>query len=369
MSKALNSARRTSRVVTLVSSTVILGWLTAQSLKPQSTYREVARATLQSFQGCPVPLRSPAGDLWCVESGGMSVSRYSAAGALLSRIRIDSVPEAKTGKVTFLQDVAVDNKNNLYVSGIWRNQPRSFASGIFVFDPAGAYVRTVALSPAIELRHAAVDSQGNIYGLGVDGDFVRRRTDYCLLVHKYSPDGKRLTAFSSCPAGLMLRTPAGTPGPDFMKLPGDVDKGRLWIAGDRVYHLMASSHILRVFDPAGKQLQALEFAVPPAPGPTGSLSPIASVSDVATRVLPLAGGRYMVEWQHTEMSENTRHSSRYWAMHGATGKAMSDSAPPPLFTVLLSADEAGDCYALSASGTSAGRPTGLDLIRLRMGEP
>lgn len=350
----------------LYMSPIILYTATC-SMWAQVSYRELDRATLQGFQGCSVPLRSQTGDLWCVEPGGRSISRYSGGGALVKRLRIEGMPQMQTSKVTFLQDIAIDGHGTIYVSAVWREQPRSFASGLFIFDSEGRYLRTVSLTPSIELRHTAVDSTGNIYTLGLDGDFVRRRTDYCLLVHKFAPNGNRITAFSSCPAGLILRTPAGTPGADFKKLSGDMDNGRLWVTGDKIYHLTPRAHMLRVFDSSGRQLNQVDFSVPAAPGTRVSPSPLASANDSMVRVLPISDGRYVIEWQHAEYLENTRNSSRYWAIHGADGNVLGNSASPPLFTTFLASDASGDAYALTASSTTGGQPQGIDIVHLRFG--
>lgn len=68
-------------------------------------------------------------------------------------------------------------------------------------------------------------------------------------------------------------------------------------------------------------------AVPPSLPGLVTKSGLGQVNDSLVRVLPRAGGRYAIEWQHAEYPESTRNWSRFWAIHGPACAVLLPTKP------------------------------------------
>ena len=239
--------------------------------------------------------RGPDGAIYFLRVEDGIVHRLNTDNSI-SRFQLSPTPETAFGTVDLLQDMHIDAVGNLSVPAIWGRPPKNGGVGVLVFDSAGRYLRTVSFTPGIGVRHIAVYGNGNVFALGIDPAYYRRTDPLCLLVHKYSPDGKRLTAFSSCPPEL-----AGdkrTSGSGWNRLNQEVDRGRIWIDGSRLYHLLPFSHSIRVFDAStGSQVDDLELQgpsalEPPAAGGTEETG----TAEMLWHVVRMTDGRYLARW-------------------------------------------------------------------------
>lgn len=284
--------------------------------------------------------RSPAGDLYFLSAQHMAIDRVTVPGSQVRRVPLPEIARlaATAGSfMTLQQDLSVDRGGYIYVPAIWRQAPRRNVFGVFVYDPQGSYSRTIVLSPPTEIRHLAVDAMGDLFVLGVDARYFKGEARDCFLVHKYSPDGRRLTSFSPCPAGLDLRPSFGRMGPDFRRLSQDVDRGRVWVQAGQLYHLLPLFRQVRAFSLDGRPLGEAELQPPGGPAVAG---------DSAWRVVLLSGGRFLVDWLHPEQSGGSVQNARYLCLHDAQGRALSGTTPEPWQPSLpVFADEAGaGCY-------------------------
>lgn len=297
--------------------------------------------------------RSETGDIYIYAASSKSIYHYSPQGALLNQFSVMAVPEASSAQqISFMPDVAADSRN-VYISAVWRNHPRETTAGVFVFDINRGYVRTIVTNPLVEVRHLAVDGNGSLFLLGIDPAYFHKDTNLCLLIHKFSPDGARLTAFSACPAGN-LRLPAGAaPGPDYAKLRQDVDLGSVWIQNGLVCHLLAGSHLLRVFDANGQQRQEVRLQMPAVPAIVQPPDPTTAQRNLVSRVMPIRGGRYLVEWRHGETTGGSQHNIRVHSVHDAAGGLASGPLQPTAHTVFLFSDDEGYAYMLRRTGQVA----------------
>jgi hypothetical protein len=177
-------------------------------------------------------------------------------------------------------------------------------AGVFVFSNSGRYLKTILLNPAVEIENMARGSDGSLYILGVDPSSR-------LLVHKYTGDGRRVTAFSE----------GG---------PAEALRGLLWIDGNLIYQILPASRRLRVFDASGKTLRDVAIERPQnAP------------ASIQTAV-PAAKGRFVVEWA----AAGTYIAPRYLSLHDENGRAISAATPEPEGSAVIFADSAGICYRL-----------------------
>ena len=95
------------------------------------------------------------------------VTHFSSQGNLLNQFAISGIPEAAQGRLSLEPEIAVDQTGNTFIAGIWRNAARQTFTALFVFDRTGRYARTISTIPRVEVRHLAMDRQGNFYVLGM----------------------------------------------------------------------------------------------------------------------------------------------------------------------------------------------------------
>jgi len=324
--------------------------------------RELGKVTLSSSSGQISDISvTPAGDIYVLDANSLVITHFSATGALQNQFPISGVPESSQGHLYFHPEITVDQNRNVYIAATWRPAPRQTSTALFVFDSNGHYARTIPLIPRIEVRHLAIDKDGNFYALGVDPDFFKWKANLCLLVHKYGPDGKRLTAFSACPPNLILRQPnSAVPGPGFDTLNKETSLGKVSVIGGVVYNELAVSHRVRAFDLSGKQL--LDTVLEPAAaGVTNSPDPTASSLDILRRVLPLPNNRFLSEWVHTEKSGGARQNARSIAIHDSSGRKLTTATIPDPGTAIVLADETGLCYMLRKKDVTG---HAFDLVRV-----
>lgn len=335
------------------------------------------RPVVQEFGRVPLTIpaglfsgftRAASGDLYILGNAPNEriVFHYRGSdGTLVSQFSLSSLSGTSENHLYFSTEVAVDPAGRIYVTGVWRPAgTRDTRTDILVFDQHGALLRTVPTVPRVEARHIAIDKDGYFYVLGVDSGYFNRATDLCMLIHKYSPAGLRITAFSSCPAEYSLRNPAGlSPGPDFPKLNKDVNQGSLWFQNGMIYHALANSRILRAFETSGRQVFETRLQAP-TPASIYPLDPTTENNDEVRRVTPLPGGRFMVEWIHSATSGNTRRGTRGVTIHNAAGRILTPDTVPPPGTAIMFSDDEGYSYMLRKKvGASH------DLVRIRAEVP
>jgi hypothetical protein len=223
-----------------------------------------------------------------LHSSGL-VHRIGDNDETIARMRLQPPPEGANAQVLY-SDIAVDSKGGMFVGATWTRQPSGGGAGVLVYDTEGRYERTIVLSPRSNMRHLAMDASGNLFVLGIDPGYFRGVSNLCLLVHKYSPDGNRVTAFSSCPI------PAGdrsVQGPAWEQLSFEVDRGSLWIENGKLYHVLPSSGVIRVFDPTtGLGLGEIALRLPQS----DELASLATGPSVAWRVLSRGSDGFLVVW-------------------------------------------------------------------------
>src|SRR6185312_8937068 len=146
--------------------------------------RELGKVTLSSSSGQISDISvTPAGDIYVLDANSLVITHFSATGALQNQFPISGVPESSQGHLYFHPEITVDQNRNVYIAATWRPAPRQTSTALFVFDSNGHYARTIPLIPRIEVRHLAIDKDGNFYALGVDPDFFKWKANLCLLVH------------------------------------------------------------------------------------------------------------------------------------------------------------------------------------------
>jgi hypothetical protein len=264
-----------------------------------------------------------------MSSDKLEVYRISPTGELAAAFPLAQVPETAALNAHVFQSLAVGPDGEVFVPITWSPRQRELYFGLAVFSAAGAYAHTITLEPNTEIRHAAVDVYGNIYALGIDAPYFRRRAASCFLLHKYSPDGKRVASFSECPTT------------ELSWLQEDVDRGVVWVRDSRLYHVLSLSLKLRVFDLEGELLREVTFQPPEGPQASGARVQI-------WRLAELPDGRFLIEWLRSEMAgSRTMSNVRLQSVHDRSGVLVSlpeeMSADPG---TLLFADESGYCYFL-----------------------
>ena len=253
---------------------------------------------------------------------------------------------------SFMQAIAVNGNDEFHV-GMVGHKPgsgptsRSFFSGV-VSVAADGTLRTTLHQPPVEVRRIAIDQGGNVYALGLDPDYLRFRSDVCLLVHKYAPDGRRVTAFSNCPGndGHRVRSGAGVSGsPYYNRLKLEVERGQLWIDGGFVYHFLPLSWRVRVFDPGGTMIKEVFLTPPPEDEVLSKPFVLPGPGDERwiRGMYTISGGRYLVQW----ILQAGTHRRQYFAVHDQDGNVVSR----PLVSDLLpiQSDGSGNVYFLRAA--------------------
>jgi hypothetical protein len=231
----------------------------------------------------------PDAAVYFLHTGNAVVHRISDGDGALVRIPLEPAAESATAVVNLMADMAVDATGQMFIPAMWTRKPKGGGAGVLVYTAAGHYERTIVLAPQVNIRHLAMDPAGNIFVLGIDPSYYKGLSNLCLLIHKYAPDGTRISAFSGCPI------PAGdrSLGPQWERLSFEVDRGSIWIQDGRLYHALPSSRAVRVFDPnTGIAIGETLFEPPPVEGVEISAS---GTSD-AWRVLPRGHDAYLVVW-------------------------------------------------------------------------
>jgi hypothetical protein len=259
----------------------------------------------------------PAGIVYFLSVESKTVHTIAPNG---STVTLTLSPTPEGASASLMEDMAIDSAGRLFIPAIWRYAPKGGSAGIFVFDSRGYYERTIELAPRTNVRHIAMDEAGNIFVLGIDPAYYRRTADTCFLVHEYSPQGERLKAFSSCPADL-ART-RQTSGPAWQELNLEIDRGRLWFSGGRLYQLLPASHQIRIFDPASGRPVGQVGLQSPVSASEGSPGPI------VWRIVQVAEGQYLAQWSVPKGAANGAGVARSLGLvlHDKSGSSLSNPA-------------------------------------------
>lgn len=165
--------------------------------------------------------------------------------------------------------------------------------------------RTIELSPAGDVQNAAV-GDGVIYVSGLDTNYWRKQAPEQATLRRYTIDGL-----------LSGRWTGGeAEGRTFAEQRLDARHGRLWVQDGRVYDLQAYSRRLRVFDAGGRMVDDVRFTPPAAGG----------IQQEIWRALPLASGRYLVQWIASSDSGAGVASGPYFCVHDSAGKPVTAAA-------------------------------------------
>jgi hypothetical protein len=288
---------------------------------------------------CQVPdrvaglARSHSGDFILVSGKGSTVSRLDSTTGALESFPLRGIPAQIGSNLEMISSIDVDRSGRLLLPAMWRGVGRSHHLGVFVFAPGGTLDRAIELQPVVLARHIAVGESGAIYVLGIDPAYFKSEQERCNLVHRYDPDGVRTDSFSPCPSELDLRRPGDVrPGPDWGRLTGESDRGRLWIEDGSVYHVLPVSKRVRVFDGAGRMNR--EFVLSPPPTAADLLrsygqQDLTLSGESVGRIWPATNGRFIVQWLHTERRGNAQHNFPYLTVHDSEGAPVSRAATLP----------------------------------------
>jgi hypothetical protein len=300
---------------------------------------------------------------------GLAVSSDAAAYSSINEQREVHVLTMPGGKVHNLRlrdlpqeisnweigpEVVADRHGYLYVAGhsrelSLREEPSGNLVGVLVFKSVGRYSFQIHLTPSIVIMHMVVDDLGNLFVLGVDLDSLYRPLSPCLLVHKYSRQGVRLAAFSSCPAADEARSVQENPGQIFLRREDTVRAGQLFFHDRFLYHVMFSLRIIRIFDGDGRLVRELRLDPPLVDVLPDMSSPQVQVSarDEVTHVVVLQRSRFLVEWAHVEQTESGSHKIFYLRIHDGYGRALTQAGIAPVTpSRLLYADRDDEVYFL-----------------------
>ncbi len=284
----------------------------------------------------PIPIADDAftvarnmanGDVLLFSSRSAKVQRISPLLGGVHTFAATNISELEGMKVNWLDDIASTPDGSTLLPVIWRAAPRNTSFGLAVFDRNGAHRRMIRLQPPAEIRHFTTTPSGGFVVLGLDPAFFRRQTSQCLLLHEYAVDGSRIRSFSPCPEGLeLLRPGQPQPGPGYQWLKDEVDRGKVWVESDRLYHLLPRSRSIRVFDLTGKMTRQIAMETPAFPA-TLRDTPSDARSDVADAFM--AGpGQIVALWSRIAEGGGRAARSRYLAIHNLAGKAITPAALP-----------------------------------------
>ena len=259
----------------------------------------------------------PDSAVYFLHTGNAVVHRIADGDEAPLRIALEPAAESATAVVNLMPDLAVDPAGRMFIPAMWTRKPKGGGAGVLVYTAAGRYERTIVLAPQVNIRHLAMDAAGNMFVLAIDPDYYKSLSNLCLLIHKYAPDGRRITAFSACPI------PAGdrSVGPQWEQLSFEVDRGSIWIQDGRLYHALPASRVVRVFDPTtGMALSETLLEPPPVEGVELGASRLID----AWRVLPRGQGAYLVVWSiRTGLGRNN-----FIAAHDRKGSPMTARISP-----------------------------------------
>ncbi len=253
--------------------------------------------------------------------------RYSPGPAATPIHLKDVFPELRQPGAHVFPGFAVDSSGRVVVPALWRGLDRSTVPAVLVLNPDGTRRRAVVLSPPVEIRRVAAGQDGMFYVLGLDAAYFRSSEAGCRLVHKYSPDGKRLASFSSCPRTAGPASSSAT----IRRLNQEVELGHLWTGNGSVYHALPFSRELRVFTAGGRLVRRMRLE-PPERNSLPSRYALAgegSAGEYVWRIVPLAGGNFVVQWVHSQPQGAGWRNLPYLALHDARGLALSRPRPLP----------------------------------------
>lgn len=287
----LHNTAFTDRVLSLIVSFAMLSGAVSTSLAAELTIREISHR----------PLNIRPADLggvvqyganrktYFLHTGHGVVHRIGDDEESLVRVPLQSPPESADAELSY-SDIAINTEGHMFVAATWTRKPNGGGAGVLVYDRDGHYERTIVLSPRTNIRHLAIDASGNMFVLGIDPGYFKGVTNLCLLIHKYTPDGNRVTAFSGCPIPQGDRTATG---PQWEQLSFEVDRGSLWLEDGRLYHVLPASRTIRVFDPV-TGLAVSEISLQPPQ--FEHLGITATGPGVAWRVLSRGRDGFLVVW-------------------------------------------------------------------------
>lgn len=334
------------------------------------SFSEVQKRSLTlpifSFSGLPV---SDAGAVYSLTSEQREVRGLTLRDGRVRRLRLRALPP-EISQWQLGPEVAADRRGCLYVAGhnrqsSLREEPSSSLFGVVVFLPDGRYNFTIHPTPAVDIRHIAVDEIGDLYVLGIDLASLYHPLSPCLLVYKYSRQGVRLAAFSDCPAAELARTADEHAGQLFFRREQTARGSQVLLRGGFLYHVLFSPQIMRIFDTRGR-LAPCELHLEPLSAsvllsPSGMPNP-ANTNDEVTQVVVLRGGGFLVEWAHSELFESGVRKLLYLGVHDARGRALSQPGTAPVArSMLMHVDENDYVYFLGMP--ASGRQ---ELIRARI---
>ena len=260
--------------------------------------------------------RGPGGAVYFLSTERRTVSIVAPDGSV-TRLALADIPEREL--TSLMEDLAVDHAGRLFIPAIWRYAPKRGAAGVYVFNAQGIYERTIEFATRTNVRHIAIDDSGAIFVLGVDPAYFRGIENNCFLIHKYTPDGKRVTAFSDCPVDLARGRQ--TAGPAWDELNLEVDRGQLWLSHNRLYQLLPSSHQIRIFDPVlGTAIGQVNLGTP-AP------SEIEAEGRLVWRIVQAPNGRYVAQWSLRQQPIRPEIMARRFVLglHDAAGRNLSSA--------------------------------------------
>ncbi|MGC8794864.1 MAG: hypothetical protein ACP5U2_15905, partial [Bryobacteraceae bacterium] len=214
----------------------------------------------------------------------------------------------------------------------WRpwNRAAGASTGVFVFDGSGLHVRTVTLEFAGLATRFAPGPDGNLWVIGVESHWLQDQTRECYLLHKFSPEGKRLASLSNCPE-TEQPGPGGRPLSSFSPLREETARGHLFVHEGLIHHVLPVSRRLRIFRTDGALVRDVALIPPPS---SELLAPCGLKADQASqriwRIVPLPEGRFLVEWLHAEKAGTAgERRTTFLAVHGADGSPITAAADPP----------------------------------------
>ncbi len=298
--------------------------------------------------------RSADGHLYWLAPRRLEVIHIDGSTGETKTLKLTDVPEMASSQYDLMAGIQADANGDIFLPAIWRQQTRAWSFGVFVVNRTSGHRGTIVLSPPAEIRHIALEPGRHLFVLGMDAAYFRHQTDTCMLVHKCDLEGRRLATFSECPFGLALRRSGDVrPRADFNKLKREVDRGDLWYRQNQVFHILPGFRRLRSFDAAtGTPVAEVEF-LPPAPLAEAGIR----------KIVPVAGGGYLVLWVASEVSPGLERNSQLLSMHDASGRSLSVKPPSRTEGAPLFADDSGYIYLLQSL-----RPNRFELAKAAIGD-
>jgi|GEM_PF-1957043 len=277
---------------------------------------------------------SAEGDLLFLTSDRRGIHRFTPGGRRAFSWRLDSILATAPAQVQVKEDFATDPEGRIYVAAGWREPEQRAAprTGVVVFDPAGRHEKTMPLENVASAERIALDPQGMLYVLSLDTAWLRDRTKECFLVHKFTPEGKKVASFSPCPdQRATMAAPFGASGSAISRLYEETARGQLWIRDGLVHHVLPGARLLRIFDGSGTMIREVVLTPPDS---RESLLPLQLKPDSATlrawRVAELADGTFLIEWLHAERAgPGGERRATFLALHGEDGRPLSRASHPP----------------------------------------